>query len=72
MTKPMARPAITAAASDVALASATILDTNSGAAGFMPRRPAIRARRSRPVQASATAVTRSAGTPVHGSGGSRS
>src|SRR5579875_277109 len=69
MSKPPARPAITAAATELALASATIRDTNSGAAGFGPRRPAILAFRSRPAQASAAAATSSAGTPVHGSGG---
>ena len=61
-----------APASELALARATIRDTNSGAAGLRPRFPAIRFFRSRPVQASATEATRSAGTPVQGSGGSRS
>src|SRR6266568_6742816 len=71
MAKPAANPAMIAAASELALASATIRDTNSGAAGLRPRCPAIRAFRSRPVHASATAAISSAGTPVQGSGGSR-
>src|SRR6266516_6346956 len=60
-----------AAATEVALASATIRVTNSGETGLRPwRRPEIRAFRSRPVHASATAAISNAGTPVQGSGGS--
>src|SRR2546430_14557429 len=67
-----------AAATELALASATIRDTNSGATGLrprpapwpLPRRAEILAFRSRPVHASAIAAISSAGTPVQGSGGS--
>src|SRR5262245_61304729 len=65
---PAAKPPTQAAARDVALARAAILATAIGCTG-LPR-PRRRARRLRPLQASAAASSSSAGTPVHGSAGS--
>src|SRR6516164_2333611 len=51
--KPADTPASSAPAYALAFASATIRATNSGGAGLARDRPVIRARRSRPIQASA-------------------
>ena len=67
--KPAQIPASSAAVCELALASATIRATNSGGAGRVPRFPWMRARRSRPAQASTPAAISRAGTPVQVSGG---
>src|SRR5215469_3595166 len=71
MQNPAARPPNTAAAIELAFASATTLGTASGSTGRIPGRadPGILARRFLANRNSPKASSASAGTAVHGRGG---
>src|ERR1700691_3243784 len=70
MQKPAARPPNAAAAIELALASATTLGTAVGSIGLTPGPPLSRSRRFLASSSSPSASNASAGTAVHGSGGS--
>src|SRR5260370_39661128 len=69
MQNPAASPPNTAAAIELALASATILGTDIGSIGRTPGRPESRLLRFLASSSSPKASRASAGTAVHGSGG---